>query len=492
MTGPVTGRVAYEYNSNFKVTNLGFNGSAVVYGYDADCLLTNAGSLVIMRSMENGMIQTTRVGLASDVRDVNGFGALAQYRALYATTNLLEWDYGYDTAGRITSRVETIVGATTTYAYVYDNNGWLLETRTNDSVAGRYQYDANGNRTNAQVRGVGYAAQYDAQDRLLSYGVATYQYSARGTLTNRLAGGTNTAYRYDTRGSLREVRWGTNGVQYAVDPLGRRIGKTHQGVVTRRWVYQDYLKPVAELDGAGALVTRFVYATHRNVPDYLERTGRVYRVYTDHLGSVRLVVDVEAGAIAQRLDYDEWGNVTLDTNPGFQPFGFAGGLYDPDTGLTRFGYRDYDAATGRWLAKDPILFGGGDVNLYVYCANEPISHSDTDGRVLVPVCLCVITFVKCFKLGNEMEIWFEEMLDAQNENDVVASTKEAVIDDPSEENIQAYKDALADAVHQIGTATETGSFGGTGTGGPPPGPVETIPDAIVEIITYVMEGKNHP
>jgi hypothetical protein len=33
--------------------------------------------------------------------------------------------------------------------------------------------------------------------------------------------------------------------------------------------------------------------------------------------------------LAQRLDYDAWGNVTTDTNPGFQPFGFAGGLYDP-------------------------------------------------------------------------------------------------------------------------------------------------------------------
>jgi len=48
------------------------------------------------------------------------------------------------------------------------------------------------------------------------------------------------------------------------------------------------------------------------------------------------------------------GNVINDTNPGFQPFGFAGGLYDPDTRLTRFGVRDYDAETGRW-----ILPGGG-------------------------------------------------------------------------------------------------------------------------------------
>ncbi|MFZ1827466.1 MAG: RHS repeat-associated core domain-containing protein [Candidatus Competibacteraceae bacterium] len=61
----------------------------------------------------------------------------------------------------------------------------------------------------------------------------------------------------------------------------------------------------------------------------------------------------------------------LDTNPGFQPFGFAGGLYDQDTGLVRFGARDYDPETGRWTAKDPILFAGGDANLFAYVAAIP-------------------------------------------------------------------------------------------------------------------------
>jgi hypothetical protein len=65
--------------------------------------------------------------------------------------------------------------------------------------------------------------------------------------------------------------------------------------------------------------------------------GTTYRLLTDHVGSIRLVVDSSTGAIAQRIDYDEFGQILLDTNPGFQPFGFAGGLYDQHTGLTRFG-----------------------------------------------------------------------------------------------------------------------------------------------------------
>jgi hypothetical protein len=49
---------------------------------------------------------------------------------------------------------------------------------------------------------------------------------------------------------------------------------------------------------------------------------------------VRLVVDSETGDLQQRMDYDAWGRVTHDSNPGFQPFGFAGGLYDTETGPT--------------------------------------------------------------------------------------------------------------------------------------------------------------
>src|SRR5436309_3135070 len=103
-----------------------------------------------------------------------------------------------------------------------------------------------------------------------------------------------------------------------------------------------------------------------------------YRILSDHLGSVRLVVNTSTGTVAQRIDYDEFGNITSDTSPDFQPFGFAGGLYDVDTGLTRFGARDYDAQTGRFTTKDPIRFGGG-LNLYGYVMADPVNLVDPAG-----------------------------------------------------------------------------------------------------------------
>jgi RHS repeat-associated protein len=98
-----------------------------------------------------------------------------------------------------------------------------------------------------------------------------------------------------------------------------------------------------------------------------------------------LVVNAETGQVVQRMDYDAFGRVLNDTNEGFQPFGFAGGLYDDDTGLVRFGARDYDAHSGRWTAKDPILFGGSATNLYSYGGSDPLNHADPLG--LVPILL---------------------------------------------------------------------------------------------------------
>ena len=110
-----------------------------------------------------------------------------------------------------------------------------------------------------------------------------------------------------------------------------------------------------------------------------------YRVISDHLDNPRLVINVSTGTIAQRMDYDEFGRVILDTNPGFQPFGFAGGLYDSDTGLVQFGARDYDAEAGRWTGKDPIRFEGGDTGFYGYVVNDPINFTDPEGLVNIPL-----------------------------------------------------------------------------------------------------------
>ena len=199
-------------------------------------------------------------------------------------------------------------------------------------------------------------------------------------MLSKTAGGQTTSYQYDELGNLTSVSLpGGPQIDYLIDGSNRRVGKKVDGILTQGLLYQNGLKPIAELDGAGNVVSRFVYGSRANVPDYMVKGGVTYRIIADHLGSPRLVVDAATGAVAQRMDYDEFGRVLLDTNPGFQPFGFAGGIYDQDTGLVRFGARDYDAESGRWTAKDPVGFMGGSSNLWTYARDDPVNLLDPTG-----------------------------------------------------------------------------------------------------------------
>jgi len=188
---------------------------------------------------------------------------------------------------------------------------------------------------------------------------------------------------YDVLTNLTKVEL-PNGktIDYIIDGKDRRVGKKVNGVLTKAYLYQSDVNPVATLDRNGQVVAQFVYASQDHVPDYMIKDGSTYRLISDDLGSVRLVVDINTGDIVQRLDYDVWGNILMDTNPGFQPFGYVGGLYEPDTGLIRFGARDYDPQTGRWTAQDPIGHASQDTNLYTYVYNDPVNNIDPSGLFL--------------------------------------------------------------------------------------------------------------
>jgi len=241
---------------------------------------------------------------------------------------------------------------------------------------------------------------------------------------SKTEGANVTTYDYDIVGNLRGVTLpdGT-AIGYVIDAKNRRVGKKVNGVLTQGFLYSGQLNPVAELDGAGNVVSRFVYSTRGNVPDYVEKGGSTYRVIADHVGSPRFVVDTTTGVVVQEMRYDAFGNVIFDSNPGFQPFGFAGGIYDSDTKFTRFGARDYDAEMGRWTAKDPIRFDGGDANLYGYVVGDPINDIDPTGLTpaacaLNPACaagaLQIVVDV-CGAIG--VIIFGEELEDALDNED---------------------------------------------------------------------------
>ena len=376
-SGPVLGTVNRTYDNSFRVISRSVNGgNPINLQYDNDGLLIKAGDITIARDVQSGLIKETTLGSLTDKWSYDEFGELKGYRAEGHYTV----EYDRDKLGRITEMRETVGGETAKYSYDYDLAGRLHEVQKDGVTTATYLYDGNGNRTTVTSATGTITGAYDDHDRLTQYGNTTYTYTANGELLSKKINSETTKYRYDVPGNLIELMLPEGKkITYIIDGRNRRIGKKVDGTLVQAFLYQDSLRPIAELDGSNTIVSRFVYATHINVPDYMIKAGVTYRIVTDHLGSPRSVVDVATGTVAQRIDYDEFGKVTSDSNPGFQPFGFAGGILDQHTKLTRFGSRDYDAMVGRWTSKDPIGFNGGDTNLYAYVADDPVNFVDSEG-----------------------------------------------------------------------------------------------------------------
>jgi RHS repeat-associated protein len=383
-SGTVAGSVSRTYDNNFRVATELVNGAnSVSLGYDDDGLLLSAGLLTVVRDPMNGTVSTATVGTVASTYQYTTFGELKDVSVTQASTPLFEENIpdngvGRDSLGRIQQKTETIQGVSHTYNYSYDSAGRLWQVLQDGTLTATYTYDANGNRIGGP--GLTTTPVYDAQDRLLSYGKWTYVYTANGELQSKTdtTSGQVTSYSYDGMGNLRHVGLPDGrAIDYVIDSLNRRVAKKMNGNVVRKWVYTDGLIPAAEFDSSGNLVSRF------EGTDYLVQGTTTYRIVKDHLGSPRMIVNATSGVVAQRLDYDEWGNVTVSgTQPtGWQPFGFAGGIYDPDTGLVRFGARDYDSTTARWMDKDPLGLGGG-LNTSAYLLGDPVNAIDPSGTTI--------------------------------------------------------------------------------------------------------------
>lgn len=378
-SGPVAGSVSATFDAELRLASQSVNATAAVsYGYDDDGLVTSAGPLALTRHPQLGHVSATTLGTVSSATSVDDLGQLSSLESSAGGASLYHASYGHDDLGRITTRTETIAGQAVTETYHYQA-GRLVELRRDGAPVATYAYDDAGNRSRADTGATSQSATYDGVDQVLTAGTEVFTHSANGELETRsdTTTGATTSYRYDNGRLVGAELPDGRHVEYRLDGAGRRVAKSVDGTLVQGLLYAGD-QVVAETDGAGNVVSRFVYATRAHVPDYFTRDGRTYRVVSDHLGSVRLVVDTADGAVVQRIDYDAFGQRLADSNPGLQPFGFAGGLTDADTGLVAFGARSYDPGLGRFTTRDPVGFAGG-LNHYAYVGGDPVNLIDPSG-----------------------------------------------------------------------------------------------------------------
>ena len=384
LTGTLNQSLGYTYNNDFNVTGFAYAGDAENFTYDNDGLLTGSGSFTITRNAQNGLPEAVNGGSLNQARTFNGYGEQDGQVSTISGQGVNSWSLAQDYNGQITQKIENVDGSTSTYDYTYDPMGRLITVTKDSSLVEEYDYDINGTRIYEMNTLRGVASRnftYSDEDHLLTAGTTSYQHDVDGFLTTKTDGTDVTTYNYSSRGELLSATLPDGKfIEYVHDPLGRRIAKIVDGTTVEKYLWQGLTRLLAVYDGSNNLIMRFEYADGR-MPVAMTRGGATYYLTYDQVGSLRVVAD-SAGNVVKRIDFDSFGNIINDSNTAFDmPFGFAGGLHDRDTGLVRFGYRDYDPDIGRWTAKDPIGFAGGDTDLFGYVLNDPVNLIDPYGLV---------------------------------------------------------------------------------------------------------------
>ena len=377
--GRAAARIERVHDEGRRVISRSVNGVAVTRAHGPDGWLSMVGPLVVDRNRSARQPTGYRLGglKTSIERDRQGRIVSHQTRLGQLATVPFAEEIERDEVGRITRVREHANGIERLIDYRYDEAGRLIDNLVDGESLLALRWDEADNPTAIlrQGRRVDYAS--DAVNRLTSVAGNEVTHDARGNVVAVGQEGAARRCTYDGLGQLRDIAGGTGRrASYWYDPLGRpiEVRASSDGINegTTRLVW-DGPHLAATLNAAGAIDLRFIATHEQTLPEALVRGNDSYLLLRDHLGSVRAVVHATTGAVVQTMAFDPLGRVLYDTNPGWQPFGFRGGLTDGVTGVVRFGRRVFDPLIGRFLDANPDGLTGDSLNRWLYAHGDPVN-----------------------------------------------------------------------------------------------------------------------
>jgi RHS repeat-associated protein len=346
--------------------------------------------------------------------DITGTNLVAETNHIYDSINRLtniihgngantisSYAQTYDAASKITS----VTGTDGSSTYTYDDTNQLTGADYDFQADESYSYDGNGNRTNdGYVTGV--------NNQLLEDNKYLYEYDLVGNRTKRTDKSTNEVmeYRWDIRDRLTGITVKNDlgeiirTAEYTYDVYNQRIAKTVDtdgdgslAAVTERFVYGPDQNIALVFDENGNVNHRYLFGDGVDQIEADESNGSVLWALTDHLGSVRDVVD-DSGTVLNHVVYDAFGGVTSQTDESVVfRYGYTARELDAESGLQYNRARYLDSFTGKFISEDPISFQGGDSNLYRYVYNSSTNFIDPSGNIpiafLAPVAVKALTTI---------------------------------------------------------------------------------------------------
>jgi len=228
-------------------------------------------------------------------------------------------------------------------------------------------------------------------------GTETYHYNAKNQLTHIHNGEGTLRYRYDKQGNLLEEQGKANRKQYSYDTANRQVsvasveadGNKERFLQANqydgeglRYETEENGKIIRFLFDRGELAKEnregeeisYVRGHH---PISLSRGGEDRNYFVqDEMGSTLFLLD-KAHEIRKTYRYDAFGNILKEAGDIPNRLTYTGQIYDGATIQYYLRARFYNPAIGRFVQED--TYRGDGLNLYAYCANNPVIYYDPSG-----------------------------------------------------------------------------------------------------------------